>query len=35
MWGETCNECRSKEKQTNSLIEEVRQLREEIKQLKK
>ena len=35
MWGETCNECRNKEKQSNSLVEEVRKLREEIEQFKK
>ena len=34
MWGETCNACRSKEKQSNSLVEEVRKLREEISKLK-
>jgi hypothetical protein len=34
MWGETCNECRNKEKQSNSLVEEVRKLREEISNLK-
>jgi len=34
MWGQTCNECRKKEEQSNSLVKEVRKLREEIAQLK-